>query len=215
MSWKEKALNNFRLYAVTHLTDETPEIIPKIEMAYRGGADIVQLRSKNLTDHSLIRLGLKIRQIATKRHKLYIVNDRLDVALATCADGVHLGQEDLPIDQAHRILRRIGRKPFWIGKSTHSLAQAVRAEKEGADYIGVGPVFCTPTKPEAHAFGLRLVRQVKSKIKIPWVPIGGIDLSNIDAVVKAGATRVAVVRAIFEARNPEQAAHVLRSHLRG
>jgi thiamine-phosphate pyrophosphorylase len=201
MNWKKKVFENFRLYAVTDLPREDPEIFAHVESAYRGGADIVQLRSKALSDEVLFRLGLRFGKIADKYRKLFFVNDRPDLALAVAADGVHLGQDDLPI----RAVRRLAGKKLWVGKSTHSLKQALAAVREGADYIGVGPVFETPTKPGYPAVGLELIQQVRKRIKIPFVCIGGIDLHNIHRVLEAGAERVAVVRAVFAAPDVYQA----------
>ena len=214
MGWKEKAFKNFSLYAVTDLRVEGPAVLRKIEQAYRGGADIVQLRSKMLSDAALIRLGLEIRKIATRQKKLFFVNDRIDLALALGADGVHLGQDDIPVRIARALAMRAGRK-LWIGRSTHSLSQALAAVKEGADYIGVGPVFATPTKPHAKFVGLKFVKQAGARIRIPWVAIGGIDLGNVAVVTAAGATRVAVVRAIFAANDPESAAREFKLQLEG
>jgi thiamine-phosphate pyrophosphorylase len=212
MNWKEIVFNDFRLYAVTDLKNESLDVLKKIEAAYRGGADIVQLRSKTLPDAALIRLGLRIGKIAQKYRKLFFMNDRVDLALATGADGVHLGQEDMPVRVARKLMKHAGRRT-WIGKSTHSLKQALAAVTEGADYIGVGPVFATPTKPGARSVGLRFVKQAAMKIRIPWVAIGGIDLGNIREVARAGAARVAVVRAIFAAGKPESAARKLKHQL--
>lgn len=214
MNWREKVFKNFRLYAVTDLHEEGAGVLEKIEAAYRGGADIVQLRSKTLSDAALIRLGLRIREIAAKRRKIFFVNDRVDLALATGADGVHLGQGDMPVPVARKILRPAGRK-VWIGKSTHSLEQALTAVTEGADYIGVGPVLATPTKPGRRSVGLALVRRIASKVRIPWVAIGGIDRTNLGEVIEAGASRVAVVRAVFAAADPGQAANELKSQMEG
>lgn len=212
MGWKEKVFEDFRLYAVTDLKSEGPEILTKIDAAYRGGADIVQLRSKVLSDASLIRLGLKIKKVAEKNRKLFFMNDRMDLALVIGADGVHLGQDDMPVRGARRLARQAGRQ-VWIGKSTHHLKQALAAVREGADYIGVGPVFATPTKPGVKSVGLRFVRQAALKIRIPWVAIGGIDLGNIRDVTAAGARRVAVVRAIFGAQDTEAAVQTLKQKL--
>lgn len=214
MGWKEKVFRDFKLYAVTDIRAESPEVLRKIEQAYQGGTDIVQLRSKVLSDATWIRLGQRIRKIAVRYQKLYFVNDRVDLALVTEADGVHLGQGDMPVRAARRLVEQAGRK-IWIGKSTHSLKQALAAVKEGADYIGVGPVFKTPTKPHAKSVGLRFVLQAAKKIRIPWVAIGGIDLANLRSVTGAGATRVAVVRAIFSARDPESAARKFKYQMEG
>jgi thiamine-phosphate pyrophosphorylase len=212
MGWKKKVFDDFRLYAVTDLTTENPHALKEIEAAFRGGADIVQLRSKVLPDAVLIRLGSRIKKIAEKRRKLFFVNDRIDLALAVGADGVHLGQEDMPVSLARKLAKRAGLK-IWVGKSTHSLKQALAAVREGADYIGVGPVFATPTKPHMRSVGLRFVKQAATKIRIPWVAIGGIDRGNIRDVIAAGAARVAVVRAIFAAKDPESAARELKHQL--
>lgn len=214
MNWKDEAFKNFRLYAVTDLTVENEEILTRIEQAYRGGADIVQLRTKVLSDAALIRLGTKVRTIATKARKLFMLNDRVDMAMVTQADGVHLGQGDMPVALARRLVSRMGRR-FWIGKSVHSMKQALKAVKEGADLLGVGPVFATPTKPQVGAVGLGLVRQVKDNIQIPWVAIGGISAENLSVLLEAGATRIAVVRAIFGARDPKKAAFQLKKLMRG
>jgi len=209
---QKKLLKNFKLYAITALVKEDPRVLQKITKALKGGVDIVQLRSKTLSDGALIRLGKKIRRIAAKHKKLFIVNDRLEVALAVNADGVHLGQRDLPLGEARRILRQ-RKKSLILGKSTHSLKQALQAQREKADYIGVGPIFKTPTKPGRKAVGLRLIDQVKGRIHIPWVAIGGINDHNAFLVAGRGAKRIAVVRALFNSRKPEAAAKKLRSIL--
>lgn len=214
MDWKEKAVNDFCLYAVTDLKAENGTVLEKIERAYRGGADVVQLRTKVLSDAAQVRLGLKIQKIATRQRKLFVVNDRVDLALTVQADGVHLGQEDMPVKMARALARRAGRR-IWIGKSVHDMAQALNAVKEGADLLGVGPVFVTPTKPAAGAVGLEFVKQVKKRIRIPWVAIGGIDLVNLPGLIAAGATRVAVVRAVFAAKDPGKASEQLKKLLRG
>ncbi len=209
MNWKKSAFANFRLYAITDLKTSDPDILKKIDAAYRGGADIVQLRSKTLSDRELIALARKIRLMANRRRKLFFINDRVDLAIIAGADGVHLGQEDLPVEEARKLSRKAGAKLF-IGKSTHSLEQAQTAAREKVDYIGVGPVFQTPTKPGRTPVGLELVKKVSQKVKIPFVVIGGIDEANIDRVLAAGATRIAVVRAVFAANNPYEASRRLR-----
>ena len=212
MSWKKRAFENFKLYAVTDLQSESVEILKKIEAAYRGGADIVQLRSKMLSDQFLLGLGLKIRKMATHYRKLFFVNDRPDLAILTFADGIHLGQEDLSIRAVRGFAQRSG-LPLWIGKSTHRLSQALAAVKEGADYIGVGPIFATPTKPDYPTTGPEFIRQISGRIKIPYVAIGGINETNMDEVLRAGARRVAVVRAIWGADNVYRATKELREKI--
>lgn len=209
MNWKKSVLKNFKLYAVTDIKDDGREILKKVEAAYRGGADIVQLRSKNVSDKALYQLGIRWRRVADKYRKLFFVNDRVDLALAVEADGVHLGQEDLPMVA----FRKIAGRQLFVGRSTHSLDEALRAEREGVDYIGVGPIFETPTKRTHKPVGLDLIRSVKKRIQIPFVCIGGIDLSNIRHVTGAGASRVAVVRAIFAAKDVYQKTKQLREAL--
>jgi len=206
MSRRRDLLGNFRLYAVTDLRKSGDEILGKIDAALKGGVDVIQLRSKTLSAAELLRLGVKIRGIANRRRKLFIVNDRIDIAIGCDADGVHLGQEDLPVALARRLFRDASR---IVGKSTHSVAQAVAAQKEGADYLGFGPVFSTPTKPDYREIGLGNFGEIRRKIRVPVVAIGGIGGSNIENVLSAGAGRVAVVRAVFSASDPECAARNL------
>lgn len=197
MNWKKRLLSNFRLYAITDLKTEDGGILAKVDQALRGGADIIQLRSKSLSDQALLRLASKMLPLVHKYRKLFFLNDRVDLVLASGADGVHLGQDDLGYTAARRILGPLR----LIGRSTHSLAQAVKAASEGHDYIGVGPVFRTPTKPDYQPVGLKLIRQVSGQIRIPFVAIGGIDETNVDQVIRSGAKSVAVVRAVFAARD--------------
>jgi thiamine-phosphate pyrophosphorylase len=200
------------LIAVTDLRSEDPAILGNIEAAYRGGADIVQLRSKNLSDRSLYEIGLLVREIADRYRKLFFINDRLDLAMAVSADGVHLGHQDLPV-ACVRKLGAASKESLWIGKSTHSLEEARDAEEKGADYIAVGPVFATPTKSGVEPVGLPLIREVRDVIHRPFVAIGGIGLSNVDQVLKAGASRVAAVRAIFGADDVYEATQSLRNKI--
>jgi thiamine-phosphate pyrophosphorylase len=138
---------------------------------------------------------------------LFVVNDRVDIAMAAGADGVHLGQDDLPLAAARRLWPR-----GLVGRSTHSLGQALAAQAEGADYIGVGPVWATPTKPGRPAVGLELVRAVAAaQLRIPWVAIGGVDAGNVGAVLAAGARAIAAVRAVTAASDPEAAARGLHA----
>lgn len=210
MNWKNKVFKNFKLYAVTDLSKDDPEIFKKVEAAYRGGADIIQLRSKRLSDAELYRIGIRFRKIANRYHKLFFVNDRLDLALAVGADGLHLGQDDLPVGSVKKML---GGRSLFVGRSTHSLPQALAAIHEGVDYIGVGPIFETPTKPSYPPVGTDLIRQVAQKIRIPFVCIGGIDRHNIRQVLAAGANRIAVVRAVFQAPNVFKATQMLRKEI--
>jgi thiamine-phosphate pyrophosphorylase len=207
MDSKRKSLKEFKLYAITELTQDGPAVIHTIREALRGGVDIIQLRSKSLSDYSLVRLGRKIREMTLEYEKLFIMNDRVDLALAIDADGVHLGQADLSIEEARSVM---GVRDKIIGKSTHSLQQAEAASREGADYIGFGPIFETPTKPTYRPVGLTHIGDVLKKVHIPVVCIGGINEQNIRSVVESGADRVAVVRAIFQSKDPRESAVHLR-----
>jgi thiamine-phosphate pyrophosphorylase len=172
----------------------------------RGGADALQLRAKGATARQLIAEARRLLPVTRAARVPLIINDRADVARAVGADGVHLGQDDLPVHAARAILGS-GR---LIGQSTHSLRQALAAKRAGADYVGFGPIFQTPTKPDYPRVGLRLIRTVVSRIDLPTVCIGGIDGANIPDVLAAGARCVAVVRAVCSAKHPEQATRVLK-----
>ena len=164
---------------------------------------MVQLRDKDAPDGELLQLLERARELTRRLSVPFVVNDRPDLALLVGADFVHLGQDDLPVGAA----RRFG---VGAGLSTHAPADIDAAE---ADYIGVGPVFATPTKPGRPPVGLELVRYAAEHARMPWFAIGGIDGSNAAEVVAAGARRIAVVRAIGEARDPESAARELRALL--
>lgn len=178
--------------------------------AAAGGADIIQLRAKpGFCAGKILKTARAMKNAAKKTGCLFIVNDRTDIACACGADGVHLGQDDLSIEPARRMLEP-GR---IIGISTHSLSQAKKAQRQGADYISVGPVFRTPTKKEYAAVGLNLLEKVSRRIRIPFFAIGGINQSNIDKVISAGAKRVAVVRAVVAAKDARRAARKLKVKL--
>jgi len=185
-----------------------------VKAACEGGADVVQLRDKLMTGKERYALAARLKRICRDHGTLFIVNDYLEVAIGVEADGVHLGQDDMPVEEAKRLMHPMGIKNFLVGCSTHSLAQALEAEKQGADYIGIGPVFATPTKPTYQPVGLDLVRQVVPRITIPHVAIGGIDATNMDQVFAAGAKRVAVVRAACGAEDIKKATQRLKSSLR-
>ncbi len=213
--WRKDVFKNFRFYAVSDLScrDNLSLFLKKAELIYQGGADILQLRGKDVSDAVLFRAGLELRRLADRYKKLFFVNDRLDLALACSADGLHVGQDDLPVSVIRQVIQRAGRK-MYLGKSTHSLAQARKTAAEEVDYIGVGPVFTTPTKPDYTPVGLQLIKQAAREINKPFVAIGGINESNLKSVLDAGASRVAVVRAVFDAKNPGQAALKIKERLR-
>jgi thiamine-phosphate pyrophosphorylase len=175
--------------------------------AVDGGADVVQLRNKHALPTDLLQAAVSIRAYARRHGALFIVNDHLDLAIQSGADGLHLGQDDLSLPAAHAGWEGI------VGRSTHSLDQAIEAEAQGADYLGVGPVFATPTKPGRAPVGLELLPLVGPRLKIPWFAIGGIAETNVESVLAAGAMRLAVVRAVCDAPDPRAAARALRARL--
>jgi len=213
MKWQEKVLSQFSLYAVTDIKKPTRSVLNTIDNALAGGVDIIQLRSKVLSDKELFTIGKEIRTLTRRYKKLFFINDRPDLAYVLNADGVHVGQDDLPVKVIRQFFKEKKRRVF-IGKSTHSLPQARGAEREGVDYIGVGPIFKTPTKESYAPVGLSLIKRVHKHISIPFVCIGGINDENISDVLEAGAKRIAVVRAIFGAQNSYQATKELKKKIK-
>lgn len=173
--------------------------------ALRGGVDVVQLRDKELADDELVRAGGTFRRACDEYGALFILNDRPDLVGACGADGVHVGQGDATLEEVRRTV-----DPDRLVGLSASTAEELDAEP---DYFGVGAVFGTPTKADAVAGGLELVRAAAARLTIPWFAIGGIDLSNVAEVAAAGAPGVAVVRAIRDADDPEEAARRLRLHV--
>ena len=181
-----------------------------IESAIFSGIDIIQLREKNENEAKILSLAKEIKRMISRTDVLFIINDRVDLALACDADGVHLGQDDLTINEA----RKITPDGFLIGLSTHSQEQGQLGLTSGADYLGVGPVFPTPTKPDYKATGLEYVSWAKDNLKdIPWFAIGGIDENNLDKVITSGASKIAVVRAIMNSTLPEKTIKKLKESL--
>ncbi|MBM7568179.1 thiamine phosphate synthase [Paenibacillus sacheonensis] len=186
-------MKDFRLYAITGENFHPDrELLEVMEEAIHGGADIIQLRDKTSGREELLRKARALRDLTRRYGVTFIVNDHVDVAMEVDADGIHLGQGDLSLLEARRI---VGDK--IIGISTHALEEALLAEEQGADYIGVGPVYRTATKADVvDPVGVSYVREVAQHIKIPFVAIGGIKLSNVDEVIEAGATRICAVSEI-------------------
>jgi thiamine-phosphate pyrophosphorylase len=175
-----------------------------LHAALRGGVDIVQLRIKEGSEDDILDAARRFRGICEEHDALFILNDRPDLVEAAGADGVHLGQDDSAPAEARHVVG----PARLIGRSTHTPAQIDCAED--VDYIGVGPVHETPTKPGRAAVGLQLVRYAATHARIPFFAIGGIDTANVESVRSAGAERIAVVRALTEAADPEEAARDLR-----
>ncbi len=179
-----------------------------IEAAIRGGVDLIQLRDKTLDDDGIVEAARAFRDTDA----LFILNDRPDLVEACGADGVHVGQDD---DSPAAARAAVGPDRI-VGRSTHAPDQAAAAdEDENVDYLAVGPVHATPTKPGRPAAGLHYVAHAASAVRKPWFAIGGLDAGNVHEVVERGATRIVVVRAITESDDPEAAARALRAALEG
>ena len=208
---KLKRLSDKKLYLVTDRSRfaSDDEFLDAVASALRGGAGIVQLREKTAPAREFIELGRKIKELCALYDSLFIINDRVDIAHIVGADGVHLGQDDIDINSARHILG----KDAIVGISTHSPEQAQKAVESGADYIGVGPVFETPTKPGRKSVGLEYVEWAAGNVDIPWFAIGGINTENVSEVINAGAKRIAVVRAVINAPNPSGAAEIFIENL--
>ena len=189
-----------RLYLITAARDDLAGFL---EAAVRGGVDIVQIREKALPDGELLAVLQEAREVTRRLGVPLVVNDRPDLAVLAEADYAHVGQDDLPV----AAVRQLGLR---VGQSTHSAEELDRTE---ADYAGVGPVHATPTKEGRPPAGLEVVRHAAAHAQVPWFAIGGIDTSNVAEVVAAGAERIAVVRAIGDAPDPERAAAALRAIL--
>jgi thiamine-phosphate pyrophosphorylase len=196
-------LRQARLYLVID-AEAAERVVPA---ALDGGVDLVQLRDKSASDDEVVTMGRRLRSLCEQHGALFIVNDRPDLAVACGSDGVHVGQDDMALDEARAV---VGNNCI-VGVSTHSPAQVDAAVASGADYFAVGPVYATPTKPGRPAVGLELVRYAASLgTAKPWFAIGGIDESNVAGVAGAGAARIVVVRAIRDADDPRSAAAALR-----
>jgi thiamine-phosphate diphosphorylase len=178
-----------------------------VQSAAKGGVSCVQLREKNCSTREFIEEALILKEFLKKQNIMLLINDRVDVALAVGADGVHLGQKDLPFAMAKKIVG----DSMVVGISTETFDDAARAEKEGADYIGVGPIYPTSTKTDTgEPLGLDGLRHIRKLVKIPIVAIGGLNHTNAKSAIKYGADGIAVVSAIVSAKNPEKAANELK-----
>jgi thiamine-phosphate pyrophosphorylase len=204
---RRQRLRDARLYFVA----DRAGMDHALEGALAGGTDVFQLRDKAATDDELLAAAERARERCHAAGALFLLNDRPDLAAASGADGVHVGQDDMPVARARE---RVGEEAL-VGLSTHSMQQAQSGCRSGADYIAVGPVHATPTKEGRPAIGVEPLRYAAAHIDVPWFAIGGIDAATIGEVVAAGARRVVVVRALAEADDPEAAARALRAGLNG
>ena len=177
--------------------------------AVHGGADILQLRAKKLPFKMALRLAKTIQGIARRHNALFIINDRIDIAASIACDGLHIGQGDIDISLARKLLH----KETIVGVSVKNISQALLAKGSGADYLGIGPVFKTPIKADTRPRGVGLLKAVKH-LGIPSFAIGGINIKNIQQLVRQGVTKVAVIRAVCAAADPYREAKRLKDILK-
>ena len=202
-----EAIRGARLLLVT---DPRPDLAERVEAAVRGGVDVVQLRDKTASREALLPLAADLREVCARGGALFTVNDDPELARLSGAAGVHLGGEDAPTTAARTALG----PDAVIGRSAGSVEEARGAVAEGADYLGVGAVYATPTKPEGEVAGLEFIRALaREGLPVPWFAIGGVTLETAPEVAAAGARGFAVVRAVLDAEDPEAAARELRSML--
>lgn len=201
-----KAFNQIDLYPVTDQgLSRGRSNLEILEGLIAGGAKIVQLREKRLSPKDFYQMAVAFREKTAQAGMLLIINDHLDIALACGADGVHLGQDDLPLTVAKKLAPNL-----LIGVSTHNLDEVLKAQEQDADYVNIGPIFATKTKELAMApLNPRAIGDIAPHLKIPFTVMGGINRSNIEQVLQAGARKIAVVTAITEADNIGQAVQVL------
>ena len=190
-------LHRIRLYVLISSSIATESVKETARLVIDGGADAIQLREKTISDSNFISLAGEVRDITTKRGSLLIINDRVHVAREINADGVHLGQQDMSVLEARGI---IGNEKI-IGVSTHSIIQARQAQQDGADYIAIGPIYPTRTKDYEPSIGIEVIQEILGIVNIPIIAIGAITLENMDEVLKAGASRVAVCSAIIGSKD--------------
>lgn len=204
-----RRLETARLYVLIDGRGSRREFRELVASLVEHGVDVLQLRDNSLSDRMLLERAEVLHRLVRGRATLFIVNDRLDVALAARADGVHLGQDDMPVRQARRVLG----PEALIGVSTHDIQQARQAVMEGANYIGCGPTFPSQTKHFEQFPGLQYLKEVKREIALPAFAIGGISLENVDAVCQAGLFRVAVSNAVVAGPDPGRSARLMADRL--
>jgi len=203
-------LSRSRLYGIIDLGYVGIRDAGKVaEALVAGGVDLLQMRAKNHSPVEIEKLVVALRPALSERGVALVINDHPEIARNVQADGVHLGQDDLPIAAARKIVG----PECAVGKSTHSVDQAIRAFYEGADYIGFGPIFATPTKPDYPPIGLDDIAKVHESVRIPIFCIGGIKLDNLAKVIEAGARRVVIVSGLLQARDPAEYARSVKKLL--
>jgi thiamine-phosphate pyrophosphorylase len=198
--WQHTALQQARLYGILDLGYVSEEDAPAVaKKMLVGGVQLLQLRAKGRSPQDMRSLSRDLAQLCRTYQVLFILNDHPELVTQTGADGAHVGQDDLSVAEA----RALAGEHAIIGKSTHSLAQALAAQREGPDYIGFGPLFATPTKPDYPPIGLNEITRAQSLVPFPVFCIGGIKRENLSDVLTAGAQRVVIVSGILQARDPQ------------
>ena len=193
-----RALNDCRLYGILDLGYVAPADVERVTSSMiEGGVDLIQLRAKKSSVAEIVDLAAKLHKLTNAAGIPMVINDHAEVAAEVAVEGVHVGQEDDSVEAA----REKAKRAIIIGKSTHSFDQAIAAESEGADYIGFGPVFATPTKPDYKPIGLDDIKRVHDAVGLPIFCIGGIKIDNLGEVIAAGAKRVAIVSGLLKARD--------------
>lgn len=201
---------DYSLYVVTDRELMSCDSVEEsVEKAILGGSGIIQLREKNLTSGEFYATAKNVREICSRLNSAFIINDRLDIALAVGADGVHLGQKDIPVDVARKILG----SNMLIGASTATVEEAKQAEKMGADYLGVGAMFSTGTKKDTRSVSPELLKEICSAVNIPVVAIGGLSLERIDILKNTGVSGAAVVSAVIAKENIQKAAEDMKTKI--
>ena len=214
--WGSERFSNVRLYVlitVAH-SDGYDKAIELTKQCASGGADCIQLRCKGIDDATVLEIATEFAQVCKAAGVMSIINDRSDIAIASGADGVHLGKGDIPIEH----VRKLGARPMIIGVTTHNVQELEEAIKSGADYVGIGPMFGTVTKPELETAGLGYAEKAAQMLAgtgVGHVAIGGIDIDNIDSVLATGIRAVAVCSAVTGADRPEEACRALKIRVKG
>ena len=196
MSDKLRKLSECQLYGILDLSYvDNADAVPIAERMIKGGVDLIQLRGKGRSIEELVDLAAALHELTVRSSTPLIVNDHVEIAIKVPVEGVHVGQDD---DAVAAVRQRVDRE-ILVGKSTHSINQALAAQREGADYIGFGPIFATPTKPDYQPIGLKEIETAHRVVTLPIFCIGGIKIANLERVIAAGARRVAIVSGLLKA----------------
>ena len=200
-----KRINKLYDSSICLVTSPKENLIETVSSALKAGVGMIQYRSKNQKDIEKLNQAIKVASICKEYDALFIVNDRIDIAIAAQADGVHLGQDDLP----YKIARKLIGNEMIIGRSTHSKEQIALADKEGHDYLGVGPINFSLTKSNINPLGINFIQETENLTKLPWFAIGGINKENLPEIKSSGAKRIAVIGAIMNSVDPLKATEEL------